>query len=179
LEEIALVDCLKRKEPNCLSLLYDNYGGALYGTVLAIVKSERMAEEVLQDAFMKIWDNINSYDPQKGKLFTWMRRITHNLSLDKLRSREYRKSLKTESSNHFVYIENDDLIVEQFHDHLGLDKILNLLNTEQSQILELAYFKGFTMKEIGEELDMPVGSVKTKMRQTFKVLREQIGLENE
>lgn len=178
MEEIALVDCLKRKEPNCLSLLYDNYGGALYGTVLSIVKSERLAEEVLQDAFMKIWNNINTYNPEKGKLFTWMRRITHNLSLDKLRSREYQNSLKTDSSDHFVYVQNDNILVEEFYDHLGLENIMKSLSSEQAQLLDLAYFKGFTMKEIGEELKMPIGSVKTKMRQTFKVLRSQMGIGN-
>ena len=177
MEEQELINCLKRKDPNCLSLLYDNYGGALYGNVIAIVKSEKIAEEVLQDAFMKIWDNIDSYDTAKGKLFTWMRRITHNLSLDKLRSREYQKSLKTDSSDQFVYVEKRDLLTEQFHDHLGLEKIMNLLSADQKQIVELAYLKGFTMKEIGDELDTPIGSVKTKMRQSFKILREQLGVQ--
>ncbi len=176
MEEKDLINCLLRKDPGCLSLLYDNYGAALYGTVLAIVRSERMAEEVLQDAFLKIWENIGSYDAAKGKLFTWMRRITHNLSLDKLRSKEYQNALKTDSGTYFVYGESDEMITENFFDHLGVEKVLALLSEDQRQLVDLAYFQGYTMKEISEELTMPIGSVKTKMRQAFKLLREKLGV---
>src|SRR5277367_4391478 len=96
LSESDIIKGLLRKEQSALEYLYGHYSSALYGVVHRLIKNEDIAQEVLQDAFLKIWDKINSYDPAKGKLFTWMLNLTRNLAIDKTRSKEMSKAKKTD-----------------------------------------------------------------------------------
>ena len=83
--EEALVSALQQKDRSALEYLYDHYSSALLGVVVRIIKKEELAEEILQDVFLKIWDRIDSYDASKGKLFTWMLNIARNQAIDKTR----------------------------------------------------------------------------------------------
>ena len=86
---------LQAKDKSALEHLYDNYSGALYGVIFRVIKNEDIAEEVLQDVFLKIWDRFDQYDSAKGKLFTWMLNIARNQAIDKTRSKEISKDQKT------------------------------------------------------------------------------------
>ncbi len=95
--EGLLLNCLQTQDKRALSLLYDAYSPALYGVILRIVKSNLVAEDVLQVCFLKIWTNFHSYDSTRGRLFTWLINIARHAAIDKLRSRSYLKELKTHS----------------------------------------------------------------------------------
>lgn len=137
---------------------------------------EKLAEEVLQDTFLKIWDNIDYYDPGKGKLFTWMRRLAHNLAIDRVRSREFQNMMKTDSDEYFVYEEKGELVTETYQDHIGLNKVIETLPEECRVVLDYSYFKGYTMTEIAKEFNLPTGTVKTRLRKAMKLLRTEIGI---
>jgi RNA polymerase sigma-70 factor, ECF subfamily len=176
--ERALITLLKAKNQEVIEILYDRYGGALLGVSEKIMKSEALAEDVLQEAFVKIWLNAETYDASKGRLFTWMLNITRNTALDKLKSKHYKQSLQNDSTDTVINVAEDtdsDSIVGE--EGIGLQEVLNQLKPDQKQLIELMYFSGYTQAEISEELNMPLGTVKTKMRAAMLVLRKYYGVE--
>lgn len=172
IEEKELVILLKRQDKAGLDYLYDHYSAALYGIIVRIVKKEEVAEEVMQDAFFKIWNNIASYNPEKGRLFTWMLNITRNLAIDKTRSKEIKKEQKSdqiENSVHRIDRENShEISVES----IGVKELLDKLNSDQRKVVDLLYFQGYTQSEVSEEHDIPLGTVKTRLRIALKQLRK-------
>jgi len=155
-----------------LTYLYDQYGGALYGVAIRIVGSDVFAEEVLQDAFVKIWKNVDQYDEGKGRLFTWMMRIVRNEAIDKRRSAEVNRMAKTGSIDENVYTIDQVNQTEIKVDDIGIKDLLRNLNEEDQKILDLIYFQGYTHVQAAELLDMPLGTVKTKLRKGISKLRE-------
>jgi RNA polymerase sigma factor (sigma-70 family) len=176
IEEGRLIELLKSKDKEAFTYLYDNYSGALYGVVNRIVKEEDIAEEVLHDAFLKIWEKIELYEPSKGRLFTWMMNLTRNLSIDKTRSKEFNKSKKTSDIADLVGREKDHNHTEQSTDSIGLSTVLKDLNQDQYFVVDHLYFKGYTQSELADEFDIPLGTVKTRLRQAMIILRKSLGV---
>jgi RNA polymerase sigma factor (sigma-70 family) len=147
-----------------LDYLYDHYSGALYGIISRIVKREELAEEVLQDVFLKIWDKIDSYDSEKGKLFTWMLNLARNQAIDKTRSKEISKGRKTDDIDNLVNridrTDNSELSV----DSIGLKEVLDRLPEGQRFVIEYLYLQGYSQSELAEEFNIPLGTVKTRLR---------------
>ncbi len=151
--------------------LYDRYGAALYGVALRIVKRQVFAEEVVQDAFVKIWKNIDRYDSDKGRFFTWMYNITRNEAIDKKRSRENRYRDKTNSLDTTVYKDVPGSYTETKVDDIGVKNLLNSLDDESKVVLDMVYFQGYTHREVADETGKPLGTVKTKVRRALIKLR--------
>ena len=169
-----LIDLLKSADQSAFTYLYDNYSGALYGIIYKMLEDMELAEDVLQEAFLKIWNNISSYDNTKGRLFTWMLNITRNLTIDTIRSKSYKKQskiLKSENSIDNISNRGDANATAKF-DALGIRKHVNLLKNDHKQIIDLAYFEGFTQDEISNQLLIPLGTVKTRMRTAIMELRK-------
>jgi RNA polymerase sigma factor (sigma-70 family) len=174
--EDELVVGLKGKSHAALEYLYDHYSGALYGIISRIVKKEDVAEEILQDVFLKIWDRIGSYDPSKGRLFTWMLNIARNKAIDKTRSKEISKGRKTDDIDNLV-----NRIDHQHHDVLqvdaiGLKDVLDKLPEEQRFVVNTLYLRGYTQSELAEEFGIPLGTVKTRHRLAMISLREILNI---
>ena len=130
------------KDKSAFKYLYEHYAGALYGVVSRIIQKEEVAEEVLQDAFLKIWDKIGNYDSAKGKLFTWMLNLTRNLAIDKMRSKEIGKEGKTKGIDNLVNRIDRREFTEQGVDSIGVKDILKGLSEDQKFVVEHLYFKG-------------------------------------
>ena len=168
---------MQRKDRSALEYLYDHYSGALLGVIARILKKEELAEEVLQDAFLKIWDKIDSYDPAKGKLFTWMLNIARNQAIDKTRSKEFSKGKKTGDIENFVNRVDRSGYLEQSVDAIGLKDVLRQLPEDQRFVIDQHYLKGYTQAEMAEEFNLPLGTVKTRMRLAMKELRNLLKIE--
>lgn len=162
---------MRSKDRGALEYLYDHYAGALLGVIARIIKKEEMAEEVLQDVFLRIWDKIEFYDASKGKLFTWMLNIARNQAIDKTRSKEFSKEKKTGDIENFVNRIDNKGFVEQKVEAIGLQELLKVLPEDQRFIIDQHYLKGYTQAEISEEFNLPLGTVKTRMRLAMKELR--------
>ena len=172
IEEKELVAKLLTRETSALDYLYDHYAGALYGVVLRIIKNEDIAQEVLQDAFVKIWDKIESYDSAKGRLFTWMLNLARNLAIDKTRSKEMSKERKTDDIDLLVHRIGKVEEYEQPVDAIGLPEVIQRLPAEQKFVVEHLYLKGYTQSELAEEFGIPLGTVKTRTRLALIALRQ-------
>ncbi|GAB3811007.1 RNA polymerase sigma factor [Pontibacter rugosus] len=166
--EEELVALLHAGDTKAVSMLYDMYSATLYGVILQIVKVEETAEDVLQEAFVKIWNSFHSYDAGKGRLFTWMINVCRNLAIDKIRSKQHRVSLNTRE---IPASPRADMGTESFKpEHIGLREITEKLNPDQKQIIDLMYFEGLTQSEIADEYQIPLGTVKTRARSAIKIL---------
>lgn len=172
LSEDELVMALRNKEKVGAEALYDMYSSSLYGIIFRIVQHEEIAEDLLQDTFLRIWNSFSSYDSSKGRLFTWMVNVARNISIDKTRSKDFRNSSKTED------IENNVLSLEMRVSNtlnpetMGLKELVAKLKPEQKIILDMVYFRGFTHAEVSEELEIPLGTVKTRLRNAIINLRK-------
>ena len=161
--EEELVMLLKQRQQSAFSYLYDNYSGALYNVILAIVPDRDLASDVLQEVFVKIWRQCESYDSAKGRLFTWMMNIARNASIDMLRSKNYQKNQQNRELTESVY-QNAGSSVTNI-DRIGLRKIVHSLKEDYKVLLELSYFEGFTQDEISKMLNIPLGDRKSVVRE--------------
>jgi RNA polymerase sigma factor (sigma-70 family) len=168
--EQELIASLKARDDQAFYFLYDHYSGSLYSIILQIVKRPETASDVLQEVFINIWRKIESYDPVKGRLFTWMLNISRNASIDMLRSKNYQNNQKNQEITDTVY--GNDQVTHTHIDSIGLTKFLVKLRPEQRVLIELAYFKGYTHDEIAQIKDIPLGTVKTRIRNALLQLRE-------
>lgn len=164
---------LQQKSRQAFNSLYTRYSAVLFGVVLRVVLDEQTAQDVLQEAFVKIWNNIEQYDAGKGRLYTWMMNIARNTAIDKLRSKGEIMRGKIRTGEEVVNsTEEWDMRAEFTTDTIGLKKMVSELRPEYEAIVRLAYFSGYSMEEIGKALEIPVGTVKTRMRAAIKQLRE-------
>ena len=170
--EPELVALLKSRDKKGFDYLYSNYSTALFGIISRIITDEDVAKDVLQEAFVKIWYNIDNYSSNRGRFFTWMLNLSRNLAIDKLRSANYKYHERNLSIDHNIvtfydknqaYSENVDVI--------GLKQVVKSLRTDYRELVELAYFGGFTQAEIADRLGIPLGTVKTRLRAAIKELR--------
>ena len=170
--EQDLIAALQAGDEQAFSYLYDHYSGSLYSIILQIVKIPETANDVLQEVFINIWRKIATYDPLKGRLFTWMLNISRNASIDMLRSKSYQNNLKNQEITDTVY--GTEPVNPNSMDSIGLDRFLTKLRPEQRVLIDLAYFKGYTQEEIAEIEDIPLGTVKTRIRNALIQLREYL-----
>jgi RNA polymerase sigma factor (sigma-70 family) len=167
--EQELIIALKARDDQAFSYLYDHYSGSLYSIIFQIVKSPEVAADVLQEVFINIWRKIESFDPLRGRLFTWMLNISRNASIDMLRSKNYMNRQKNQEITDNVY--GSDQATQTNIDGIGLTKFLGKLKPEQRILIELAYLKGYTHEEIAQIEDIPLGTVKTRIRNALLQLR--------
>lgn len=168
--EQELISLLQQKSKEGFDYLYANYSAALYGVISRIVTDEQTAQDVLQDVFVKIWKSIGKYDATKGRLYTWMLNLARNTSIDKLRSKGEIMKGKIQNDEAAVY-DSSNLKTEQETNTIGLRDTVAGLEPQYQVIVELAYFKGFTLDEISKTIDVPLGTVKTRMRKAITMLR--------
>lgn len=139
-----------------------------------MIKNEEITQEVLQDVFVKIWNKIDQYDAAKGRFFTWMMNLTRNASIDKLRSKEFSRSSKTDSIDDYVYTFDRENSTEMSTDAIGVKSLMDDLVDDQKFVLHKIYFEGFTHTEIAEEYDIPLGTVKSRLRSALKHMRKKL-----
>ncbi|MCO6358581.1 sigma-70 family RNA polymerase sigma factor [Roseivirga pacifica] len=174
MEEKDLVLRLKGQDKEALAYLYNKYGAALYGVAQRIIKNDDVTSEVIQDVFLKIWNKIPSYDSKKGRLFTWMLNLTRNAAIDKIRSKEIKKSGKTDSVEDNVYTIDQQNSAEMSVDGIGVKELMGDLVEEQRFIVQKIYFEGYTHSEISKECDIPLGTVKSRLRSALSHLRKRV-----
>ncbi len=174
-QEQELISGLVNRDRLTFERLYDNYSQAIYSSILRIVNNKDQADEILQDTFLKIWSKIDTYKPEKGRLYTWMHQIARNLSLDKVRSKEYAQMAVTDSWDN-ESIKYDDLNCSNENSSYP-EELLRYLNPAQSLVVNLMYFQGYTSEDVSKEYDIPLGTVKSRVRAALKRLRVAYGVE--
>ena len=168
--EEKIIDLLHNEQQEVVAYLYDNYGAALYGVTLRIVRSKELAEQVLQDTFVKIWRNSKQYDHSKGRLFTWMLNIARNTAIDATRTSYFKHYTVTDDITALHTVESAQGIQP---DHIGVRQMVDSLDEKYRVLIEKIYFEGYTQQEIEEEMGIPLGTIKTRLRAAINQLRTQ------
>ena len=165
---------LRQRDEDSFGYLYDHYSAALLGVITAIVQDQETARDVLQDVFVNIWKKMDSYEPAKGRLFTWMINIARNAAIDKIRSRGYRDSLKNLAITDINEGASVGSVTMPQVADIGLKKLLTELRADHRELIDLSYFQGFTHEEIAKMMGIPLGTVKTRIRSALTYLRNKI-----
>lgn len=172
LSEEELVFALGNREKVAIEALYDMYSASLFGVISRIVIDTPTAEDVLQETFVKIWNSFSSYSADKGRLFTWMVNVARNLAIDKIRSKDFKNQAKNHGlENNVTFIDEQRNTVYK-PELMGIKDLVSTLKPEQKSILDLVYFKGYTHVEAAEELGIPLGTIKTRLRMAIIELRK-------
>ncbi|MBA4853015.1 RNA polymerase sigma factor [Emticicia sp. BO119] len=172
--EIFFVNRLKNREEKAFAELYDKYYSALYGILLKIVNDTEEAENLMQDSFVKIWKNIDSYDAEKGRLFTWMLNIARNTALNHLRSVKNIEYVEIQNSETSVYSTWISVSPKEPEEFFIKDQIAKM-DFALRQVIDMIYYWGYTQQETAEKLNLPLGTVKTRTRTALSYLRDKLG----
>lgn len=170
--EENLIEALKARDNNAYQYLYLKYREALYTIIHQFGFEINEAEDVLQEMFIAVWKNIDKYDNKKGRLYTWLHTITRNTCINTTRSKNYKVHSKNESLVNVVYSSTESTGIEQNISLIGLRKQVHLLKEDHKHIIELFYYKGFTQEEAAKTLGIPIGTVKTRLRNALIELRK-------
>ena len=167
------IDLLRQRDTRGFNWLYDQYGGVMLGCIYKIVGDREIAEDLVQDTFVKIWKNIEQYDFSRGTFFSWIFNIARNTGLDYRRSKAFKKEEQNVSLDNIIqldqqYSEQPDVSL------IGLRDVVFKLDTEYREIIDLIYFYGFTQEETAQKLNIPLGTVKTRTRAAILKLRKMI-----
>jgi RNA polymerase sigma factor (sigma-70 family) len=170
--EEELVSLLRTGNQLDFSVLYDCYSRAILGIIKKQITDDSVAEDILQDVFVKIWNHRTQYNSSKGRLFTWMLNIARNASIDHLRSKQNRNDQQTQGGEKGVYEMSLNAVEETASDHIGFKNVLNHLTSDQRKLIHLVYYEGYTQEEISNNLKIPLGTVKTRIRSALITLRK-------
>jgi len=170
--EKHIVELLHEGNDKAISLLYEHYGDTLYGVAFKVVRNEEIAQDVLQESFVKIWNKAHTYDPAKAKLFTWLFRITRNTAIDKIRSLSNKTDKEIQLDVSDVYnVGKEDIRPEL----MDMKKQLDRIEDKYRIVLEALFFEGMTQQEASDELGIPLGTIKSRLKIGLRELKKIYG----
>ena len=168
---------LQQRDPQAMADLYDRFGRLVYSVILAIVRDAGVAEDLVQETFLRVWNRMNAFEAGKGALGPWLLAIARNRAIDYIRSVQSRMQRNTYE---FDVREHPSLFVDMEKDVLNTDsarvirKALEKLTENQRKVIELAYYEGLSQSEMAERMGQPLGTVKTWVRTALQLLREDM-----
>jgi RNA polymerase sigma-70 factor (ECF subfamily) len=160
-----------KRDDKAFTTLYEMYSRSLFSVISNLIKDKEEAEDVLQEVFVKIWKNIDSYNESKGRFYTWILNIARNSAIDKMRSKGFNNSQKNLSADNFVHLLDDSNKLSNKIDAIGIKDVVKKLKPKCILLIDLLFFKGYTQQEASEELEIPLGTVKTNNRNCMNDLR--------
>lgn len=167
--EKDIVYLLERGDKKAITLLYENYADSLYGVIQKIISDEDTAQDVLQETFVKIWRYAKKYDSSKAKLFTWLYRIAYNTAIDKVRSLKNKTNKEVQIETSTVY----KITTNQLNDDvLDIQKHLSTLEEKYQIVINALFFEGMTQQEASEELNIPLGTIKSRLKIGLRELKK-------
>ena len=174
--DIELLKAIAAKDDAALGQLYDRYRLILFGVLMRILNNREEAEDVLQEVFLQVWRRAADFDENRGRPFTWLVTLARSRGIDRLRSLASRERVAVAGAN-----ERPEEVSDAAGDAIRSEQVgvvnsaLAELPEDQRKPLVLAYFDGLTQSEIATKLDLPLGTVKTRMRTAMIKLRESFG----
>jgi RNA polymerase sigma-70 factor (ECF subfamily) len=175
IQDSALLQRIASRDQNAFAVLYDRYATVLYSLCLSILQRANDAEDVLQECFLQIWEKAHAFDGLKGSVHTWLVTMTRNRAIDRLRSKHFQICRQQQADFDFDMIASADSFspldqaaaAERTH---HVRKAFATLPLAQREVLQMAYFDGYSQSEIAGHLRIPLGTVKTRTRQAIKKL---------
>jgi RNA polymerase sigma-70 factor (ECF subfamily) len=171
-EEIDLIRRINARDQQALSAFYERFANLVYGLALRIVQNTSLAEEITQDTFLKVWNQAHRWDPERGSIVTWLMTITRYTAIDRLR-KEKTPWTAIDLEDVLEFMGKDSPFDDpMWHDDRLIRSLIQQLPDDQRQALELAFFGALTHTEMAEQLQLPLGTVKSRVRRGLQKLRE-------
>ncbi|RDB33157.1 RNA polymerase sigma factor [Exiguobacterium sp. RIT594] len=167
----SLYHQMRSGDEQALEVLYDKYERLLFSFAHRFTNNDRLSEEVIQEVWMKIWNGRVDFNTDKGKFSSWILTITRNAALDCLRREKRQPTIEVEERDG-GYDEPVERTVIQRETATEVRDAVNELKPDQQELIELVYFKGLTQQQISEQLNLPLGTVKTRIRSAIQALRK-------
>ena len=180
LADEEVMQLVQEGDPRAFELLYERHGGAAFSLAYRMVGDRTTAQDVSQEAFLSIWRSKMRYQADRGSVRTWVLGIVHHRAIDVLRRNlvhDRRRGSAEGLEERFEAAERTDVEVARREDARQVREALKSLPPDQSRVIELAYFGGFSHSKIAEMLDAPIGTVKGRMRLGLEKLRQQLATE--
>ena len=179
LDDETLIRLIVRAQADALGALYDRYNRLVFSLALNVVGDHATAEEITLDVFTRVWEKATTYRAEQAKVSTWLTSITRHRTIDELRRRRVRPEQHVVewaavSPDSMPHVNGPEIITELTIQRQHVRAALAKLPEEQKETLILAYFKGYTQREIAEALDQPLGTVKTRIRLGLQKLRKML-----
>ncbi|ARV06002.1 RNA polymerase subunit sigma-70 [Polaribacter sp. SA4-10] len=169
-----LISQFQNKDSKAFEKLYMMYSNSILGIINNIVRNNDVAEEIVQDVFIKAWNNSEKYSAKKGRFFTWILNIARNSAIDHTRSKAFKNSKQNQNADYFVDILENNESLDSQTNGIGIKEFVTKLAKKCKEVIELIYFKGYTQKEVSETLEIPLGTIKTRNRNCINELRKQL-----
>jgi RNA polymerase sigma-70 factor (ECF subfamily) len=172
-----LAERLQRRETQAMADLYDRFGRLVYSVIFAIVRDAGVAEDLLQETFLRIWNRSAGFDAGRGALGPWLLTVARNRAIDHIRSagaRNSKNTLELEDREHKSQEPGADLDLQNKDQAKIIRAAMNKLSENQRRVIELAYYEGLSQTEMAEKLGEPLGTVKTWVRGAMKKLRGEL-----
>jgi RNA polymerase sigma-70 factor (ECF subfamily) len=175
--DMDLIGRLQRRDPQALAELYDRYGRLAYSLILRVVRDTGVAEDLVQETFLRVWNRVQGFDADKGSIGPWLLAVARNRAIDYLRSTtgRARNSLELDATDHpalYNDMEKDLLVSDKAR---RIKAAMLKLSPNQREVIELAYFEGLSQTEMAARMGQPLGTVKTWVRTALKNLRDELG----
>ena len=148
--------------------MYDRFSSTLFGVLRQMLPDEASAQDVLQETFIKAWKNSHRYDPLKATLFTWLHTLSRNAALDHLRARNTRSEHEIQSAARNV----SSMTTSMQPEHLDVPTHLSRLEPKYGQVIHALFFLGLSQSEASQQLGIPLGTVKSRLRVGLRELRK-------
>ena len=171
----TLVEKFQLKEETAFDEIYTMYAKSIYGVIYNIIRDEQISQEVLQDVFIKAWNKADSYSNKKGRFYTWLLNIARNSAIDTYRSKDFKNTRKNFSSELFVDLIPEKNSLDSQTDSIGLRDVVKSMGEKCKQVIEYLYFKGYTQQETSDEIAIPLGTIKTRIRRCLQELKQLLG----
>lgn len=168
-DETLLIERLLARDEEAMRMMHARYAKNLLAVVRRLVRDEALAQDVLQEAWLKVWLSMASYDARRGRLFTWLARVCSNHAIDVLRSQRYRFHRQNQSLEATGAAQVPAPASFQ-PEHIGVRELTGQLKPRQREVIDLLYFGGCTQAETAQELGIPLATVKTRARAALLVL---------
>ena len=172
-----LVERLKKRDPQALAELYDRYGRMVYGLILRVVGDRGIAEDLVQETFLRVWNRVGGFDTGRGAIGPWLLAVARNRAIDyrRCQGRHVQNTVELNETEQPHLFANLQTAKPEFDVVRSVKKALELLDPKQREAIELAYYEGMSQTEIAERMGHPLGTVKTWMRRALQQLRQELG----
>jgi RNA polymerase sigma-70 factor (ECF subfamily) len=179
--DVALLDRIARRDPQALADLYDRHSRLLFSLILRILRDRGEAEDALQEVFVRVWERAETYSAALGTPLAWLVRVSRNRAIDRLRIRQVRASIATVSTEappaqvDGTAAANPEQQATTSEQQRAIALALDALPADQRALIESAFYEGYTQSELAERFNLPLGTVKTRIRTGMQALRKALG----
>lgn len=172
LGDANILNLIAQKDQGALTHLYERYGGPVYSLTLQVLNHAHLAEEATQDTFMKVWRNPHQWDANKGRFISWLLTVARYTAIDRLRSEQRQPTSAADPIEDMPLPSKTGIPEDQlFRDGQLLRELIQELPEDQATVVQMGFFMGMSHSELAEKLDLPLGTVKTRVRLGLKKLR--------